>query len=403
MSKSSYDWEGSPALPPDHYVDATIYTSDHVFSEERQKIFAKTWKFVCHESELPNNGDYRTTEHAGIPLLIIRGEDGVICCFINACAHRGALVATKPRGNARRFTCMFHRWTFDSSGQCTDITRPEGFIKHGPSKDEIGLRRVRCVLAIGLIFINLDDEAEEFDICIGESLDQLLEPLGTVPLEVFHLHRVTMRANWKQWQETNMELYHEWGHVVNRLTSVVAKGYHQRLWGIHTNGHGWLEPLAVKYENYGDWSGRDSTLLPGLSPGEFRVVDLFPNTTIIVRGSVVRIDTTIPIAPGLTILEQRGLGVKGDTPQDRRARQKHHNQFWGPFGRNLAEDVIFVEAVERTIRHGGSRWGLFARHENMMSQDDEIVRAYYKVWGQMMGCAANNPLGRQSVSPARNS
>lgn len=399
MSTNAIDWDAPPALPADHYVNAAIYTSEHILAEERNKIFAKTWKFVCHESELPRPGDYRTTEHAGIPLLLTRGEDGVIRCFYNACSHRGALVATKPRGNAKRLTCFFHRWTFDTCGRCTGMTRPEGYAQHGPSKEASGLRAVRCETPLGLVFINLDDNAEDFDRHIGESLDQLREPMGTVPLEVFHLHRVTMRANWKQWQETNMELYHEWGHVVNRVTSVGAKGYHERLWGIHANGHGWLDPLAVKYDNYSGWESRDHTLLPGMTPGEFRVVDLFPNTTIIIRGSVVRIDTTIPIAPGVTILEQRGLGVKGDSAEDRRTRQKHHNQFWGPLGRNLAEDVIFVEAVERTLRHGGSRWGVFARHENLMSQDDEIMRAYYHVWGRMMGCAASNPLGEDRSAP----
>jgi len=141
-------------------------------------------------------------------------------------------------------------------------------------------------------------------------------------------------------------------------------------------------------------------MLPGLSPGEFRVVDLFPNTTVIVRGTNIRVDTSIPIAPGLTLLEQRGLGVKGESAQDRAVRQEHHNQFWGPFGRNLAEDVVFVEAVERTNRHGASSYGIIARHEDLMSQDDEIMRAYYRVWGKYMGTSAANPLHKAAPREA---
>jgi len=111
-----------------------------------------------------------------------------------------------------------------------------------------------------------------------------------------------------------------------------------------------------------------------------------------VRATTIRIDTSIPIAPGVTLLEQRGLGIKGESAEDRARRQEHHNQFWGPFGRNLAEDVIFVEAVERTNRHGASRYGLIARHENLMSQDDEIMRAYYRTWARYMGRSAADPL-----------
>src|SRR5690606_26563375 len=107
--------------------------------------------------------------------------------------------------------------------------------------------------------------------------------------------------------------------------------------------------------------------------------------------TTIRIDTSIPIAPGVTLLEQRGLGIKGESAKDRRERQKHHNQFWGPFGRNLAEDAIFVASVEKTNRHGASKYGIIARHEDMKSQDDEILRAFYRVWGRYMERRASDP------------
>lgn len=206
-----------------------------------------------------------------------------------------------------------------------------------------------------------------------------------------------MQANWKQWHETNMELYHEWGHVVNRSTAIMADGYHDRRWIIHPNGHGTLDPMTVSYDNYKGWESRDECLLPGLRPGELRLVDLFPNTTILVRATAIRIDTTIPIAPGVTLLEQRGLGVLGESEHDRALRVRHHNEIWGPLGRNLAEDVVFVEAVSETHRRGASRWGQFARHENLRAQDDEIMRAYYRVWGRHMQREASNPLAGRAL------
>lgn len=393
MARNANQWESAPNLPDDHFVSAETYTDETILNEERERIFHKCWKFACHESELPNSGDYRTLDHAGVPIVIIRGEEGQVRAFINSCSHRGSLIATELRGNAKRLTCFFHLWSYDQNGDCTHITRPEGYQRCGVTTDKMGLRAVRVACRLGMVFINLDDSAENFDDFVGDALQDLDAPMGTVDLEVFHLHRVTMRANWKQWHETNMELYHEWGHVVNRTTSVAVPGYHERKWKIHPNGHGSLDPLRVRYDNYRGWDSRDSLILPGLAPAEFRVVDLFPNTTVIVRGTVIRIDTTIPVAPGLTILEQRGLGVKGERPEDRRVRQLHHNQFWGPFGRNLSEDVIFVEAVEQANRRGGARHGIIARHENLMSQDDEIMRAYYRVWSRHMGRSASDPHG----------
>lgn len=399
MSRNSREWEAPPQVPADHYVSSDIYVEQEVFDIEIDRIFRRQWKFACHESELPEPGDFRTVNHAEWPLLIHRGMDGVVRAFLNVCSHRSSLVATAPRGNAKVLTCFFHLWGFDSTGACTEITKPDGYSQcSAVSKGNMGLREVKCSVSLGMVFVNMDDEAEEFDTYVGDALEQLIEPMGTEPLEVFHLHRVQVNGNWKQWQETNMELYHEWGHVVNRTTSIMAKKYHEREWSVHPNGHGWLAPFRVEYTNYKGWDKRDALTLPGLTPGEFRVVDLFPNTTVIVRGSVIRIDTTIPVAPGITILEQRGLGIKGESAEDRRTRQKHHNQFWGPLGRNLSEDVIFVDAVAQANKRRAGRWGIFARHENMMSQDDEIMRAYYRVWSAMMGRPASNPLGRDVVA-----
>ena len=73
-------------------------------------------------------------------------------------------------------------------------------------------------------------------------------------------------------------------------------------------------------------------------------------------------------------------------------RVKHHNQFWGPFGRNLLEDVLFVEAVEESNRHGAAQYGIFARHEKLRAQDDEVIRAYYRTWSKLIGRPASDPV-----------
>lgn len=391
MSRTSLQWEQKPPVPEDHFVSTRIYTDPEIFEVERSRIFGACWKFACHESEIAEAGDYRTFDLAGTPVVTLRAGDGEIRSFVNACPHRGATLANGPRGNARSLTCFFHLWSFDQAGSCVSMTRPEGYSDVGLRKEACGLRSVRTAVKLGMVFVNLADDGEDFDEYVGESMECLEEPMGTVPLEVFHYHRVTMAANWKQWHETNMELYHEWGHTVNRTTSIAAKGYHDRKWGLHPNGHGWLEPFRVAYENYKGWDARASLELPGLTPGEFRVVDLFPNTSIIIRATNIRIDTTTPIAPGVTLLEQRGIGVKGESDADRATRRTHHNQLWGPLGRNLPEDVIFVQAVEKTYRHGAARYGLFARRENLLAQDDEVLRAYYRAWGRRTGRRPSDP------------
>jgi methanesulfonate monooxygenase large subunit len=394
MARTTTEWNRPPALPDDHYVSSQIYVDPELFAEEQDKIFKRTWKLACHESELPNAGDYRTLEWAGTPLVVIRGNDDRIRTFVNICSHRSATVAPGPSGNAKTLVCFFHLWEYDHQGRCIAMPRDEGYKEVGPSKEQAGLREVRTALRLGLVFVNLDDAAPDFDDYAGTAFEHFEEVLGAQPLEVFHYGRVRMRANWKQWHETNIELYHEWGHVVNRTTGFRAPGYFDTGWKLYPGGHGMLLPKKIRYADYKGWDARSTQTMPGIDAGELRSMDLFPNTTIIVRATNIRIDTSTPLAPGLTLLEQRGLGVKGEPAEVRAMRVRDHNQYWGPFGRNVAEDVIFVEAVEQSNRQGHPNWGIHSRRENGGAQDDEFLRHYYAEWRRRMGRSSANPSNR---------
>jgi methanesulfonate monooxygenase large subunit len=398
MTRNAEQWATPLKLPHDHYVSAQVYSDPDLYLEEQEKIFRKTWRFACHESEVPALGDYRTLTWAGMPLVVIRGVDDRIRGFVNTCSHRSALVARGPSGNAKTLTCFFHLWQYDTKGACVSMTRDLGYRQEGPRKEEMGLRAVRTALRFGMVFINLDDKAPSFDEFAGDALAMVEEVMGQKPLEVYHYHEARIRANWKQWHETNMEDYHNWGHAANRITGMQAKGHFERKWKLYPNGHGTIEPMKIDYARYKGWQDRQQNTLPGLAPGEFRVVDLFPNTTIIVRATCIRIDTSTPMGPGETLLEHRGLGVKGESTEERAARIRDHNQFWGPFGRNLVEDVIFVEAVEECNRNGAAQYSVLARHEDLRAQDDAVMRHFHGEWSTLMGRPACNP--RQQLTAA---
>ena len=60
------DGQSIPDLPASHYLDNRIYTDPGIFALERDEIFARSWKFVCHASELRAPGDYRLVTVAGL-------------------------------------------------------------------------------------------------------------------------------------------------------------------------------------------------------------------------------------------------------------------------------------------------------------------------------------------------
>ena len=385
-------WEARPDLPPTHYVDNRIFTDPAIFDDEQARIFAGGWKLVCHESELPEAGSYRALTLGGRPILVVRGRDqadgspGDIRAFFNICPHRGAPLARDERGTfGKRIQCFYHLWTFDLEGTCTGITRPEGYEPVGLSKDDVGLRPVRTEVLGGLVFVSIEDDVAPLADFLGPIADNIrLHFPEDEELEVFHFHRSEIRCNWKLWVDNNSEQYHEFLHVLNRKTGLSQPNYHERRWHLHPNGHHAMDQGAMNYGGVGLEARRDR-LMPGMEPDALMVMLLFPDVMINVRATVMRLDTITPVAPDRTVVEWRGLGLKSDTPEQRDERIRHHNQVWGPAGRNLPEDIAAVESQQRAMESGAFPWSLYAREEDLRPQDDSNLRSFYQEWGRRIG------------------
>ena len=80
----------------------------------------------CLSAMLLDKGSYIARKAAGTPLLVVRGEDGKVRAFINACRHRGMQVAT-DKGCAKSFVCPYHAWTYGLEGELRHIPGQAGF------------------------------------------------------------------------------------------------------------------------------------------------------------------------------------------------------------------------------------------------------------------------------------
>jgi methanesulfonate monooxygenase large subunit len=190
-----------------------------------------------------------------------------------------------------------------------------------------------------------------------------------------------------------MDPYHEFMHAVVRQTNIMTDaGMKGRKIRLFRNGHANFGGMAADYQRYATTQTRDiAKCLPGVDPGSFQSVPLFPNGVVAARGTVIRIDTTWPISPTSTLVEWRGFGVKGESEEDRMLRINHHNEFWGPCSPNMPEDAFAVEAIGKACRLGGARNQIIAREENLSGQDDGIMRGFFAAWGQYMGRNASDP------------
>ncbi len=161
MAKNSAEWAAKPKFPASHYVDSRIYTDQAIFEEEKEKLFKSSWIIACHESEIPAAYDYRLFTHpSGVPLIVVRGDDMTVRSFYNICPHRGNTLLYDPAGNAKRMTCIFHAWSFDTRGNCIDISRAEQGYQDRFCKEDAALREVKAQIGFGgFVWVNLDDQS----------------------------------------------------------------------------------------------------------------------------------------------------------------------------------------------------------------------------------------------------
>jgi methanesulfonate monooxygenase large subunit len=219
----------------------------------------------------------------------------------------------------------------------------------------------------------------------------LRKPLDAEPLEVFHYHKAIVNANYKLWHDTNCEFYHDFMHYHNRVTGF-NDAYFARKNEAFEHGHVVVGTYEVNYENYEGFQSRAALSFPHLPPNQWFMIDLFPGMNFNLRGSALRCDIVTPLAPDRVMIEFRGLGLKRDTAEERQTRVNHHNSIWGPFGRNLHEDLIGVQGQGTTMLTGSEpRRILHGRHENQTIHDENGMRHYYQEWGRWMNRQPNKP------------
>ena len=401
MAKTAIQWHAKPDFPTSHFVDTRIYTDDTLFREEQDKVFNKVWIIACHESEVPNAYDYRTFQHpGGAKLFVIRGEDMKVRSFYNICPHRGNTLLYDPVGNAKRITCIFHAWSFDAKGACTDISRAKQGYQERYCTADAALREVRADIGYGgFVWVNVDDTAPSLAEYIGPAMEMLDEQLN-MELEVFHYHKAVVDTNYKLWHDTNSEFYHDYMHYFNRATGMIQPGYFDRKYTGYPNGHASVGSMSIKYDAY-DGSAERAVGWPGLAPGGWILIDIFPGMTFNLRTSVLRMDTAIPLGPNKLIIEFRGLGLKSDTPAQRAERVRDHNTIWGPFGRNLHEDLLGVLGQGRAMRdRTDSKWVIHGREENMTIHDEGGMRHFYAEWSRRMDRKAYDPFNDNKLEAA---
>jgi choline monooxygenase len=183
---------------------APLYCSKETFEDEKVKIFSSTWQLVGHVHQAANPGDYFTFELIGEPLLIARGDDGILRGFYNVCRHRAGHPAAGC-GNRKLFRCGYHGWTYRLDGALLVTPEFDGVQDFDPL--EFGLAPVRTEEWFNLIFVNLDPEAPPLGECLGE-LPAQAEKFEFPRMKFSERRTYDMKCNWKTYIDNYLEGYH---------------------------------------------------------------------------------------------------------------------------------------------------------------------------------------------------
>ncbi len=83
--------------PQEFRVNTSAYRGAAVFEAEMDRIFYRSWVYLCHESEVENPGDFKSTQIGTRPVIVAKDRDGTVHASLNACPHRGATVCREEK------------------------------------------------------------------------------------------------------------------------------------------------------------------------------------------------------------------------------------------------------------------------------------------------------------------
>jgi phenylpropionate dioxygenase-like ring-hydroxylating dioxygenase large terminal subunit len=323
--------DNSLNLDGSRVIDRRIYLEPSVYQAEQELIFARTWQWVGHESEIPEAGDYVTATVAGRPVVISRTHEGAVAAFLNTCTHRGAMLAPHARGKAPNgFTCMYHAWCFGNDGAFEGAALPAAYGEN-LEKGCYDAPKVRSDVFAGSIFVTLSDEAVPLADYLGEAGSYIQRFTGAH--EVIGRVRWSLEGNWKLWHENFRDNYHPM--FTHQLLNANYQGV--KIEGVNldlADGH---SLLAFPSQGNPDGIRQRIRRLTGMEPQptNFRrrpapdgglnhfIMAIFPNLDFqfSVGGEMGNyVQTVRPIGIGRSVVELTAFGTVGEPEEARRAR-----------------------------------------------------------------------------------
>ncbi len=421
------------ALVRDREVHKDLFVDEEIFQLEMERLFARTWIYVGHASQVPKVGDYYTTTVGDQPVVMVRHTDGSIRVLHNRCPHKGVQVCAEMAGNTGRFfRCPYHAWTFRTDGSLLSIPLSKGYDNTGLEQCEAsaGMATVGAVKVYReFVFCRLDADGIDFESFFGPSLTTLDNMVDRSPegrLEVAGgVMRYLHHCNWKMLVDNQTDTCHPMvAHESSAGTAVqvwqdapagTPKPMAVELFAPFVSPYEFFENMGIRvWPNGHGHTGVADSIHAAYSPvpgyheamvatyGEERVKQIlgdvrhntvyFPN--IMVKGPIQTLRLFKPLAADKTLVESFTFRLVG-APDLLFERTLMYNRLVNaPTSVVGHDDLEMYERAQSALRSRARDWVNVARLYDAAERDDETavtngtnerqMRSQYRTWARYM-------------------
>lgn len=400
-------------------VHTSLYTDPAIFETEMDKIFASTWVWVAHASEVPEAGSYKNTYIGRQPVIVVRDRKQKVHVLLNRCRHRAATVCEGKKGKTNSFVCPYHGWSYSLDGALRGVPHPESYADQ-LEKGELGLVSLRVEEYAGMLFATFKDDIEPLVDYLGPAkkwMDLFMKQGGGFPIKVAGEHRFRFPGNWKIQLENTTDAYHfplvhksflssVDQQTVEMLDFVGGPGYVEEL----GNGHSVMVMIpqlvdleanldapiperfaelaqALRDEGYEDLEVRRIVRAVG---GSGFNLNIFPN----IACSMAFFRVLQPISVTETEIHHAVITMDGGPAVANQARLRMHEHFQGPMGFGTPDDSEAWERVQKGASAGTDLWimlnrGLAGEKPTADGKVSDVsaetgMRAAYQQWKKLM-------------------
>jgi choline monooxygenase len=333
-------------------LPARYYFGDDMLAMEQRSVFARSWQLVAHHSQLAEPGDHVVEKIGEVPVIVIRGQDGVLRAFPNVCRHRAGPLALCDGKGARALHCKYHGWTYTLDGQLRSAPEMQGAADF--RVEDIRLPPYRVHEWQGLVFVALDEEVPPFEQVYG-GIAERIAPIDLAAMRYLRRDTYDIDCNWKVYVDNFLEGYHL-PHVHPGLSKVLDyRAYDTELFAWHSLQS---SPLRNSTDIYGD--------------GEAFYYFVYPNVMLNIMPGRLQTNRILPLGPDrcrivFDYYYAQYAAAQSRMEDDRSFSDEVKN-----------EDIGICEAVQRGLASGAYRPGrLNPKRESGVWHFQNLLRAAY--------------------------